>query len=84
VGGVEFFDSITIAIGLLTRPAAVAAAILLFVAAMAVHLPNGFFWTKGPMNIRCCGQFCAPPSPSVAAARCRLTGSWARSFCAPL
>ncbi len=44
VGGVEFFGGILIAIGFITRPAAVAATILLFVAAMTVHLPNGFFW----------------------------------------
>ncbi len=47
VGGVEFFGGILMAIGLLTRPAALAAMILLLVAAMTVHLPNGFFWTKG-------------------------------------
>lgn len=47
VAGVEFFGGILIAIGLFTRPAALAAAIMLLVAAMAVHLPNGFFWGKG-------------------------------------
>ena len=47
VAGVEFFGGILIAIGLFTRPAAVAAMILMFVAAMDVHLPNGFFWGKG-------------------------------------
>ena len=47
VAGVEFFGGILIAIGLFTRPAALAAAILMFVAAMGVHLPNGFFWGKG-------------------------------------
>ncbi|HSR55119.1 MAG TPA: DoxX family protein [Alphaproteobacteria bacterium] len=46
VGGVEFFGGILIALGLLTRPAAVAAAILLAVA-FTVHLPNGFFVNKG-------------------------------------
>ena len=44
VAGVEFFGGILIAIGLFTRPAALAAAILLFVVAMDVHLANGFFW----------------------------------------
>lgn len=47
VAGTEFFGGILIAIGFLTRPAALAAAIMLFVAAMAVHLPNGYFWVKG-------------------------------------
>ena len=47
VGCIEFFGGILIAIGLLTRPAAAAAAIMLAVAVLAVHLPNGFFWTSG-------------------------------------
>lgn len=47
VGSVEFFGGLLIAVGLLTRPAALAAAILLGVAALRVHLPNGFFWNKG-------------------------------------
>lgn len=47
VGAVEFFGGILIAIGLFTRPAALAAAILLTVAAFKVHLNNGFFWTAG-------------------------------------
>ena len=47
VAGTEFFGGILIAIGLLTRPAALAAMVLLLVAAMDVHLPNGFFWVKG-------------------------------------
>lgn len=42
VGGVEFFGGILIAIGLLTRPAAFAATVLLLVATVKVHLPNGF------------------------------------------
>lgn len=44
VGGVEFFGGILIAIGLLTRPAAAAATVLLAVAAFHIHLGNGFFW----------------------------------------
>lgn len=36
-----------IAIGFLTRPAAAAATIFLFVAAFVQHLPNGFWWTGG-------------------------------------
>ena len=47
VAGTEFFGGILIAIGLFTRPAALAAMVLLLVAAMDVHLPNGFFWIKG-------------------------------------
>lgn len=46
VGFVEFFGGIMIAIGLLTRPAALGAMILLLVAVFQVHLGNGFFWTK--------------------------------------
>ena len=34
-------------LGVLTRPAALAAATLLAVAAVHVHLPNGFFWSQG-------------------------------------
>jgi putative oxidoreductase len=45
VGSIEFFGGLLIAIGLLTRPAAAAAAIMLAVAAFQVHVPNGFFWT---------------------------------------
>ncbi len=54
-GTIEFFGGILIAIGLLTRPAALAATVLLLVAAIHVHmltLPDvfagkgGYFWTK--------------------------------------
>ena len=45
VGCIEFFGGLLVAIGLLTRPAAAAAAIMLAIAAFQVHLPNGFFWT---------------------------------------
>lgn len=47
VGSVEFFGGAAVAIGFLTRPAAVAAAIPLLVAAFQVHLGNGFFWGNG-------------------------------------
>lgn len=47
VGCVEFFGGILIVIGLFTRPAAAASAILLFVAVFKVHLAKGYFWTKG-------------------------------------
>ena len=47
VGAVEFFGGTLIAIGLLTRPAAVATFIVMMVAVFKVHLGNGFFWIKG-------------------------------------
>ncbi len=46
VGATEFFGGLLLALGLLTRPAAAAIAILMAVA-ITVHLPNGFFWTSG-------------------------------------
>ncbi len=47
VGGVEFFGGLLLVLGLLTRPAALGVAILMAVAVITVHLPNGFFWTSG-------------------------------------
>ncbi len=47
VGSVEFFGGILIAIGLLTRPAALGAIILMVVAILTVNSGNGYFWTKG-------------------------------------
>lgn len=47
VGIIEFFGGLCIAFGFLTRPAAVAAAIMLAVATFYVHFSNGFFWNKG-------------------------------------
>ncbi|MDP6571957.1 MAG: DoxX family protein [Rhodospirillales bacterium] len=47
VGATEFFGGALIAIGLLTRPAAAAAFILLAVATFRIHMPNGFFITSG-------------------------------------
>lgn len=47
LGGTEFFGGLFVAIGLLTRPAAVGIAIVMAVAVFAVHLPNGFFWGGG-------------------------------------
>ncbi len=44
VGGVEFFGGLCLALGLLTRPAALGVVILMAVAVITVHLPNGFFW----------------------------------------
>lgn len=47
VGFVEFFGGLAVAIGLLTRPAAIASAVLLLVATFHVHMANGYFWIKG-------------------------------------
>ena len=47
VGATEFFGGLLLALGFLTRPAAVAATILLAVAAFKVHLANGFFVMNG-------------------------------------
>ncbi|MDJ0609635.1 MAG: DoxX family protein [Kiloniellales bacterium] len=46
VGATEFFGGLFLALGLLTRPAAIGIAILMAVA-ITVHVPNGFFWTAG-------------------------------------
>ncbi len=46
VGAVEFFGGLLLAIGLLTRPAAAASAVLLLVAAFDIHLAKGFFWSN--------------------------------------
>lgn len=45
-GATEFFGGLALVIGLLTRPAALAALVLLVVA-LTVHLPQGFFWSNG-------------------------------------
>jgi len=47
VGGTEFFGGLCLAIGFLTRPAALAVAVLMAVAVIRVHLGNGFFATAG-------------------------------------
>ncbi len=44
-GCVEFFGGLLLALGLLTRFAAVAVGVLMLVAIFTVHLPNGWFWT---------------------------------------
>ena len=44
VGATEFFGGLCIVLGVFTRPAALAAAVLLGVAAVLVHLPLGWFW----------------------------------------
>lgn len=46
-GLVEFVGGIMLAAGFLTRPVAALVAGLMFVAAVKVHLPAGFFWTDG-------------------------------------
>lgn len=46
-GSVEFFGGLLLVLGLWTRPAAAAAAILMLVAVFKVHIANGFFWTQG-------------------------------------
>ncbi len=47
VGFTEFFGGLFLAIGFLTRPAAVAIAVLMGSAIFLVHLPKGFFWSQG-------------------------------------
>ncbi len=47
VGVTEFFGGLFLAIGLLTRPAAVGMIAIMAVAVFQVHLKNGFFWFNG-------------------------------------
>ncbi len=47
VGLTEFLGGLFLAVGFLTRPSALAIAIVMAVAVFAVHLPNGFFWGAG-------------------------------------
>ncbi len=47
VASTEFLGGLFLAIGVLTRPAAAAIAVVMAVAVFAVHLPNGFFWGQG-------------------------------------
>ncbi len=47
VGFAEFFGGLFLAIGFLTRPAAVAITVLMGSAIFLVHLPKGFFWSQG-------------------------------------
>jgi putative oxidoreductase len=46
-GFIEFFGGLALALGLLTRLAALGIVALMTVAVFAVHLGNGFFWTAG-------------------------------------
>jgi putative oxidoreductase len=45
-GLAEFFGGLALVLGLLTRPAALAVAVVMAVA-LTVHLPQGFFWNEG-------------------------------------
>ena len=47
VGSVEVFGGLLLALGLFTRLAAGSIAVMLAVAAITVHLGNGFFWNEG-------------------------------------
>ncbi len=47
VGSVEVFGGLLLALGLFTRLAAGSIAVMLAVAAVTVHIGNGFFWTDG-------------------------------------
>jgi len=47
VGTVEFFGGLALAIGFITRPAAISIVILMGVAASQIHWGAGFFWTNG-------------------------------------
>ena len=47
VGGTELFGGLCLALGFLTRPAALGVTILMTVAILTVHLPDGFFWGQG-------------------------------------
>ena len=50
VGCTEFFGGLLIVLGVFTRPAALACAILLGVAAFLVHMPIGWFWAGRGME----------------------------------
>ena len=42
-GGIEFFGGIALILGVITRPVAIAASLLMLVAMMSAHWSNGFF-----------------------------------------
>lgn len=46
-GLIEFFGGLALALGLVTRFAAGAIAVMMGVAVIQVHLPAGYFWTGG-------------------------------------
>jgi putative oxidoreductase len=45
-GGAEFFGGLALALGLLTRPAAIVTAFAMLVAIFAVHIGNGLFMSN--------------------------------------
>ena len=45
-GGAEFFGGLALALGLLTRPAALVSAVTMLVAIFAVHFSNGLFMSN--------------------------------------
>ncbi|MFQ6018646.1 MAG: DoxX family protein [Kiloniellaceae bacterium] len=47
VGSTEFFGGLFVAIGFLTRPAAVGVVTIMTAAIFTVHLGKGFFWSGG-------------------------------------
>ncbi|MDX2207178.1 MAG: DoxX family protein [Gemmatimonadales bacterium] len=47
VSVIEFFGGLALLLGLLTRPAAFALLMVMFGAAVSVHIPNGFFLPNG-------------------------------------
>ena len=59
VGTVEFFGGLLLALGLLTRPVAGAIFVVLTVAWYKVHLPAGFFVTKGGFEFAMLWSFLA-------------------------
>ena len=51
IGCLEFFGGICLILGLLTRPVAALFAGFMFVAAVHVHMPIGWFWTNRGMEV---------------------------------
>ena len=51
IGCLEFFGGICLILGLLTRPVATLFAGFMFVAAFHVHMPRGWFWSAGGMEV---------------------------------
>jgi putative oxidoreductase len=51
VAVLEFFGSILLALGLFTRPVAVAFAVMLTVITFGISIPRGFFWTSNGVEV---------------------------------
>jgi len=51
IGSLELFGGILMLVGFLTRPVAALFAGFMFVAAVHVTVPHGYFWTKGGMEV---------------------------------